>query len=119
MVTISKRRHHKPQKENIFSNTSEVAQEQQDALLYDGFLVPPVLGEAVTDEITKANPTIEEIRESIEKLSKTRILSKANVDAWLVNEGDLKSVYVHGNKGNDQYLEREANLFRFAETVRK
>eukprot|EP01083_Nonionella_stella_P314940 1136236_1 len=52
LVTIPIREH-KKQPQTVFSAdaTSEVAQEQQDALLYKGFLVPPVLGEAITDAI--------------------------------------------------------------------
>eukprot|EP01084_Bolivina_argentea_P293679 505132_1 len=121
LVTIPKRRYHTTQKESLIVRFAEVAQEQQDALLYNGFLVPPVLGEAVTDEISKsANTTIDEIRESIEKLSKTRILTKRQViEQWLVHEDDQNIVYCHGSKDSDQYLEREANLFRFAEIVRK
>eukprot|EP01083_Nonionella_stella_P208736 757277_1 len=123
LVTIPIREH-KKQPQTVFSAdaTSEVAQEQQDALLYKGFLVPPVLGEAITDAIqSDANASIEKIRESIEKRSKTRVLKKSKVkEQGLINEydPDAEFVYVH-EVGADQYLEQEATMFRFAEIVRK
>eukprot|EP01083_Nonionella_stella_P172931 594920_1 len=123
LVTIPIREH-KKQPQTVFSAdaTSEVAQEQQDALLYKGFLVPPVLGEAIADAIqSDANASIEIVRESIEKRSKTRVLKKSKVmEQGLINydEEDEDFVYVH-EVGDDQFLEREANMFRFAEIVRK
>eukprot|EP01083_Nonionella_stella_P100522 283630_1 len=53
LVTIPIQEHAQKPTQNLFPAgvTSEVAQEQQDALLYKGFLVPPVLGEAITDVI--------------------------------------------------------------------
>eukprot|EP01084_Bolivina_argentea_P130442 230265_1 len=117
LVTIPTNKYQSRPSESLFSQT-EVAQEQQDALLYKGFLVPPVLGEAITDEINN-NASIDDIRDRIEKLSKTRILTKAVVDEqWLVHEDDEDIIYFHTKK-KEQYLEREATMFRFAEIVRK
>eukprot|EP01083_Nonionella_stella_P305567 1066425_1 len=124
LVTIPIQKHLTgAQPQSLFStNGAAIAQEQQDALLYKGFLVPPVLGEAITDAIqSDANASIEKIRESIEKRSKTRVLKKSKVkEQGLINEydPDAEFVYVH-EVGADQYLEQEATMFRFAEIVRK
>ena len=133
LVTIPKRNNQSQDRESLFSNSSEVEQEQQDALLYKGFLVPPVLGENVADgNADNANITIEQVRQSIESQSKTRVLSKCQVWATLRNEDDAEFVYVHDNVMNqtknienkpindrDQFFEDEVVLFRFAEIVRK
>eukprot|EP01083_Nonionella_stella_P180682 644924_1 len=105
---------------------AEVTQEQHDALLYKGFLVPPVSGEFedIACEIqSDANRSDEsyDIRDTIEKRSITKVLQRFKVkEQGLINYDveDEDFVYVH-EVGGDQYLEREANLFRFAEIVRK
>eukprot|EP01083_Nonionella_stella_P141207 434585_1 len=105
---------------------AEVTQEQHDALLYKGFLVPPVSGEFedIACEIqSDANRSDEsyDIRDTIEQRSITKVLQRFKVkEQGLINYDveDEDFVYVH-EVGGDQYLEREANLFRFAEIVRK
>eukprot|EP01083_Nonionella_stella_P172930 594919_1 len=122
LVTIPIQKHLTgAQPQSLFStNGAAIAQEQQDALLYKGFLVPPVLGEVIADAIQgDTNASISDVRQSIENRSKTRVLKKSKVkEQILINDDDEEFVYVH-EVYDDQYLEREANLFRFAEIVRK
>ena len=44
LVTIPKRKAYLKDNDSILSNSSEVEQEQQDAMLYNGFLVAPAFG---------------------------------------------------------------------------
>ncbi len=73
----------------------EVAQEQQGAKLYKGFLVPPIKGEVMTEEVQATDISIKDVRAGIEKLSQTRLLSKHRVEALLWDEDDYQFLYLH------------------------
>ena len=86
----------------------------------------------MTDTRIDSNTSIEKIRQNIENKSRTRLLSKCEVAAVLADENDAEHIYVHDNcidaelnvegkpiETTDQFLQKEAVLFRFAEIVRK
>lgn len=127
LVTIPDQRHSIVYRDDsLIEDNSEVAQEQQDALLYKGFLVPPVLGEAEISDAAisdTTNVSIQSIRQKIENLSKTGVLRKYKVkEQWLSNEDDEDFVYLHENGlggRSSQYLLNDSSMLIFGEFVRK
>eukprot|EP01083_Nonionella_stella_P144107 449285_1 len=94
----------------------EVRDEQNDVVLYPGFLVPPILdGEAATDQTDALSKnTVQGFKKKMNNLSKTRILRKA----LLKHEDPTKFIWYHTRDG-DQYSHSVGVMFRFGEIIRK
>eukprot|EP01084_Bolivina_argentea_P155923 271700_1 len=101
----------------------EVRDEQNDVVLYPGFLVPPILdGEAATDQTgALSKKTVQGFKKRINNLSKTRILRKALVKHELKmskEEEQAKFVWYQTADG-EQYRNSLGVMFRFGEIIRK
>ena len=115
-------------KDNALSfDQGEVRDEQNDAMLYNGFLVPPMMdGERATSAGDKLSMTVRGLKSKVKKMSKTRVLRKATVRR--MSSGSLsapsklkrdvtggteeETVWYHTADG-EQYEEPYAVMFRF------
>ena len=101
----------------------EVRDEQIDAVLYDGFLVPPILdGETATGASESGPKTVRGLKQKVNDLSKTRILRKAIVKKQqlkIVGQEEPEKYVWYQSLDGEQYRNSLGVMFRFGEIIRK